>query len=192
MRWGGIAMAKKKDLTPLDLDLIQCAKDGYGCDYGRWHADKKEVKLAAKPKIEPDPGVKRICENCGKVFYRDDNRPCKFCCDKCRRQAEYRAVKARMENKGAVQMDNRRRKQAKSKEDTKFRVLAIYEYLNEGKKITEKEIRRRLLDQYDIDADKKTILNDISSISKFIPIITTPGRNGGHQKVDVLREAEDG
>jgi hypothetical protein len=39
-----------------------------------------------------------ICENCGEEFVRDDNRPCKYCCDRCRRQAEYKAYKERKQN----------------------------------------------------------------------------------------------
>lgn len=36
-------MARKKKLDKLSLDMIQCAKDGFGCKYGRWKATQKAV-----------------------------------------------------------------------------------------------------------------------------------------------------
>lgn len=88
-------MAKKKDLSQLDLDLIQCEKDGFGCHYGKWKATQEQKKIELK---EPSGFSVRICENCGEEFVRDNNRPCKYCCDRCRRQAEYQAYKERKQN----------------------------------------------------------------------------------------------
>lgn len=73
-------MAKKKDLSPLDLDLIQCEKDGFGCHYGKWKATQETKKVE---KEEPEGFVIRVCQNCG---------------DRCRRQAEYKVYKERNQN----------------------------------------------------------------------------------------------
>lgn len=90
-------MAKKKDLSPLDLDLIQCEKDGFGCHYGKWKATQQAKKAEAK---EPKLIIKRICENCGIEFVRNDNRPCKYCCDECRVAANHKVIQERKHNNG--------------------------------------------------------------------------------------------
>ena len=90
-------MAKKKDLSQLDLDLIQCEKDGFGCHYGKWKATQEMKKAEAEaPKII----VVRICENCGEKFVRNDHRPCKYCCDECRVAANYKVEQERKHNNG--------------------------------------------------------------------------------------------
>lgn len=96
-------MAKKKDLSPFDLDLIQCEKDGFGCHYGKWkpwHDAQKAAWEKPTNKTEPDLIVKRICENCGIEFVRNDNRPCKYCGDECRVAANYKVIQERKHNNG--------------------------------------------------------------------------------------------
>ena len=60
-------MAKKKDLSPLDLDLIQCEKDGFGCHYGKWKATQEQKKIEPE---QPNKFPVRICEYCGGEFTR--------------------------------------------------------------------------------------------------------------------------
>ena len=72
------------------------------------------------------------------------------------------------------------------KSKTKTRVLAVAKMLNEGRRITSKDIIRRLDLQYDIQVDRKTIYSDILAIDRFIPIDTRPGRCGGYKKIDVM------
>ena len=52
-------MAKKK-LDNIDLEMIQCEKDGYGVHYGWWKATQE--------RIAPPTEVTRICAFCGKPF----------------------------------------------------------------------------------------------------------------------------
>lgn len=84
-----------------------------------------------------------------------------------------------------------KRQKALSKEQTKFRVLAIERMLNEGRKLTSSEILRRLDLQYDIQIDRKTLYSDIYAIDKFMPIEVTAGRCGGYRKF-VFEGIEDG
>ena len=96
-------MAKKKDLSPLDLDLIQCEKDGFGCHYGKWKPwhDAQKLEQEKPPnKTDPDVIVKRICDNCGVEFVRHDKRQRKYCCDACRESANHRMEQERKHNNG--------------------------------------------------------------------------------------------
>ena len=77
-----------------------------------------------------------------------------------------------------------------SKEQCKIRVLAIERMLDEGRKITAKEIQRRLCLQYDIQVSLKTIYDDISAIDRFIPMEVTTGFGGCYKKCD-FREVKD-
>lgn len=82
---------------------------------------------------------------------------------------------------------------AGSKDKTKVRVLAVYLMLQSGRRITTREILRRLDLHYDIQADRKTIFSDIYAINQIMPIDVRYGRTGGgYQKYDVLRMVEDG
>lgn len=81
---------------------------------------------------------------------------------------------------------------AGSKDKTKVRVLAIYQMLQSGRRITTREILRRLDLCYDIQADRKTIYSDIYAINQIMPIDSRCGRTGGgYQKDDVLRRLQD-
>jgi predicted DNA-binding transcriptional regulator YafY len=79
-----------------------------------------------------------------------------------------------------------------SKEQCKFRVLAIERMLSEGRKMTATEIQRRLDLQYDIQVNRKTIYSDIYAIDRFMPIEVIAGKNGGYRKYNVLEDIEDG
>lgn len=85
-------MAKKKDLSPLDLDLIQCVKDGFGCHYGKWKATQEQKKIEPE---QPNKFPVRICEYCCKEFTRKHFRPVRFCSDECRDSSYRKAVKER-------------------------------------------------------------------------------------------------
>ncbi len=68
------------------------------------------------------------------------------------------------------------------KEESKIRLIAVAKMVNEGRKVTSKEIMRRLELQYDIQADRKTIYSDIAAIDRFIPIQVMTGKKGGFKK----------
>ena len=72
----------------------------------------------------------------------------------------------------------------------KIRLLAVMSILMRGQKITTKSILRELDLKYDIQADRKTIYSDIYSINRFIPIESTCGVNGGHQRINVLERCD--
>lgn len=57
-------MAEKRQRTKLELDMIQCEKDGYGVRYGLWKAAQKPVPIVKK---EIPEGL-RVCVGCGKPF----------------------------------------------------------------------------------------------------------------------------
>ena len=67
-------------------------------------------------------------------------------------------------------------------ENSKTRLLAIYNMIAEGKKITADQIIERLRYQYGISTTRKTITSDMYAIERFIPIEANVGRNGGYKK----------
>lgn len=71
-------------------------------------------------------------------------------------------------------------------EGSKIRVIAVYNMLQRGHRITARQIQRELDLHYGIVVDRKTIYSDICAIDRFIPIEILPGRYGGYQRVDVL------
>lgn len=82
-------------------------------------------------------------------------------------------------------------KKAPSNVQCKTRILVVAKMLNEGRKITTAEILRRLDLQYGIQADRKTIYNDVSVIDKLMPIEIIPGRQGGYKKCDLQNGQAD-
>jgi predicted DNA-binding transcriptional regulator YafY len=80
------------------------------------------------------------------------------------------------------------RKKGFSKELAKIRVLAIERILDEGRRITAKEIQQRLDLQYDMQASLKTIYDDIFAIERFIPLDVKTGFGGGYKKCDLREE----
>lgn len=76
------------------------------------------------------------------------------------------------------------RKKGYSKELAKIRVLAIERMLDEGRRITAKEIQQRLDLHYDIQTSLKTIYDDIFAIERFIPLDVKTGFGGGYMKCD--------
>ena len=74
---------------------------------------------------------------------------------------------------------------------TKIRVLAIERMLATGQKMKCKEIQQELERKYEIYADRKTIYDDIIALNMFVPIESTPGQDGGFQRVDVLGRCKD-
>lgn len=77
-------MARKKKLDKLSLDMIQCAKDGFGVHYGRWKATQE---IVVPVKDETLPKGWKICEWCKKPFKGVVNK--RFCDEICRRKAYY-------------------------------------------------------------------------------------------------------
>ena len=80
------------------------------------------------------------------------------------------------------------RNKGASREQSKIRVLAIERMLDEGKKITAKEIQQRLDLKYDIKVSPLTIYRDICAIDRFMPIEVTHGYGGGFKKYVVVEE----
>ena len=80
------------------------------------------------------------------------------------------------------------RNKGASREQSKIRVLAIERMLDEGQKITAKEIQQRLALKYDIQVSLLTIYRDICAIDRFMPIEVTTGFGGGFKKYVVLEE----
>lgn len=83
-------MARKKKLDKLSLDMIQCEKDGFGVNYGRWKATQEPVKIE---KVEIPKGsnicsFSKICPCCGKEFETVNKRK-KFCSKDCCDRASY-------------------------------------------------------------------------------------------------------
>ena len=66
-------MAKKK-LDNIDLEMIQCEKDGYGVHYGWWKAKQ--------PIYVPPAKEMRVCKFCGKLFEPQTIRQ-KYCDSVC-------------------------------------------------------------------------------------------------------------
>lgn len=80
-------MAKERKLDNIDLDMIQCEKDGYGVHYGRWKA--------TQPIKKPDPvGIPedwKVCPHCGKAFKpkMKQQKYCEaVCCYEAQRERE--------------------------------------------------------------------------------------------------------
>ena len=79
-----------------------------------------------------------------------------------------------------------------SKSDTsKIRVLAVYNMILRGRRITARQILRELDLYFDIQADRKTIYNDLWAIDRFCPIDIKTGRDGGFCKLDVIASCND-
>ena len=82
---------------------------------------------------------------------------------------------------------------ARGKVDTsKVRVIAVYNLLKRGRKVSCTDIIRHLECNYGITADRKTIISDLQSINMLIPIIPISGRYGGYRLFDVYGGQEDG
>jgi hypothetical protein len=69
-------MAKKKEVNKLTLEMIQCEKDGFGVNYGRWKARQSPTKI--EPKTDMPEGWKK-CAWCGTWFKPKSYRPQKYC-----------------------------------------------------------------------------------------------------------------
>ena len=75
-----------------------------------------------------------------------------------------------------------KRRRALSREQSKIRILVIAKMLNEGRRLTARQILGRLQAQYDITVDRKTLYDDIAAIDKIMPIDVKVGKNGGYMK----------
>ena len=79
-----------------------------------------------------------------------------------------------------------------NKENTKVRVLAVYQILSNSRAvISSSKIMSELKSRYGITADRKTICSDVAAINRFMPIRTVPGKYGGYVPWDVLGECDD-
>ena len=76
-----------------------------------------------------------------------------------------------------------------NKDDSKVRVIAVYNMLKEGKRVKAREIMQRLECRYDITANRKTIYDDVCCIDKIMPIDVKFGPHGGFKLFD-FKEAE--
>lgn len=74
------------------------------------------------------------------------------------------------------------RNKGASKEQSKARVLAIERMLDEGHRITAREIQSRLKLRYDMKVSLKTIYDDLCVIDRFIPLEVKTGFGGGYKR----------
>ena len=72
-----------------------------------------------------------------------------------------------------------------SREQSKIRAIAVYRMLSEGSTLSCATIIRRLYDQYGIVVDRKTIMDDVRAVDRFMPIVVVPGSNGGYRRMEV-------
>lgn len=87
-------------LDKLSLDMIECAKAGFGFHYGAWKATQKPVEIK-------DPGIPegwRVCAYCNMTFKPTTKRRQTYCGAYCQREALY---------------ERNREKRAREKEDGK-------------------------------------------------------------------------
>ena len=80
------------------------------------------------------------------------------------------------------------RNKGASKEQAKSRVLAIERMLDEGHRITAREIQSRLKLRYDMKVSLKTIYDDLCVIDRFIPLEVKTGFGGGYKRHDFREE----
>lgn len=67
-------------------------------------------------------------------------------------------------------------------DSTKIRIIAVYRLLaNSKRRLSCNDIIRHLERTFGIEADRRTIMSDIRSIDRFIPIISFEGRYGGYE-----------
>lgn len=100
-------MAKKREPTKLDLDMIQCVKDGYGCHYGAWKAAQKPVPI----KRDVIPEGWRVCIGCGKPFKPKTLHSKQIYCDvTCQKQ--YYRIKYKERNNQSSRESYYRKKEA--------------------------------------------------------------------------------
>ncbi len=78
------------------------------------------------------------------------------------------------------------------KDDSKLRLLAVYNIILRGRRVTAGRIQRELELRYDIRANRKTIYADIRAIDRIVPIEVVAGRGGGYCRLDVIGRCEDG
>lgn len=99
---------KKKELDKLSLDMIQCEKDGFGVNYGRWKA--------TQPIMQPKPGELPegwlVCTYCGKAFKPKTKRKQLYCEPVCQAAASRERCR---ENYNAYKRAYNARKRAEEK-----------------------------------------------------------------------------
>ena len=78
-------MAKRK---PTQLDIDSSAAIACGMSYGRYMAMKQRVSDLPVSVTVPE-GIRYECAHCGKVFYRYDNYPAKYCSPECKDAHNY-------------------------------------------------------------------------------------------------------
>lgn len=99
-------MAKKREPTKLELDMIECEKAGFGVHYGAWKATQKPVPIE-----KGIPEGFRICIGCGKPFKPNTPNSKQIYCDvTCQKQ--YYRIKYRERNKQSSMESYYRKKEA--------------------------------------------------------------------------------
>lgn len=81
----------------LAADMIQCRMDGYGCHYGKWKALQPVGQIKRRTPEAFDDG-RRVCENCGAVFFHYGSGAMRFCSVSCRKTAYYENNKQRFKD----------------------------------------------------------------------------------------------
>lgn len=74
----------KKQLDKLSLDMIECAKAGFGVHYGRWKATQIPKKI--EPLGIPEGWL--VCAQCGTPFKPKTKRKQYYCEAQCQAAAQ--------------------------------------------------------------------------------------------------------
>lgn len=91
-----------KKMDNLARDMLAAKAAGYGCDYGRYIADRGHTSKPQPKKIEKKTGV---CALCGAEYIMRDKWPSKYCSSTCQDEAHRRQQ--------AVAREKRRERKAK-------------------------------------------------------------------------------
>lgn len=84
-----------RTMDNLSADMIQCRKDGFGCRYGAWKALQPKIRFKREQTKELDDG-RRVCENCGVVFFHYKSGVRKYCSSSCAHAFYYENNKERL------------------------------------------------------------------------------------------------
>lgn len=104
-------MARKEELDKLSRDMVQCEKDGFGVQYGRWMAYKEQqtksfptvLSKDTKENENEEQNVRlRVCPVCGESFMPPDNRNRVCCSPECKETRRLQQEKERRERRAGT------------------------------------------------------------------------------------------
>ncbi len=83
----------KKVKTPDKLSQDAAAARKLGLSYGQYKAMQKPTVIVKQP--QTPPGIRKVCPNCGAVFFQTDRRKKIYCSRECTDLATHRARRER-------------------------------------------------------------------------------------------------